>query len=66
MVGGGSCALAGFGRMAFAYPDFVRDLRHHGGLDREKVCVTCGGCAQLLRAGRPAGCIVRDREVYSL
>lgn len=66
MVGGGSCALAGFGRMAFAYPDFVRDLRHHGGLNREKVCVTCGGCAQLLRAGRPAGCIVRDREVYSL
>ena len=26
--------------------------------------MTCGGCAQLLRAGRPAGCVLRDRDVY--
>lgn len=64
MIGGGHCALAGFGRMAFAYPDFVRDLRETGALDPKKICVACGGCAALLRAGTPAGCIVRDREVY--
>ena len=64
MVSSGSCAMAGFGRMAFAYPAFVRDLRSRGTLDAGKVCVTCGGCAQLLRQGIPAGCIVRDREAY--
>jgi len=64
MVSGGHCAMAGFGRMAFANPDFVNQLREQGKID--KVCVTCGGCAQLLRAGIPAGCIVHDREVYKL
>ena len=65
MVSGGHCALAGFGRMAFADPDFVDQCRK-GILDPAAVCVACGGCAALLRAGRPAGCIVRDREVYHL
>ena len=64
MVSGGHCAMAGFGRLAFAYPDFIRDLREHGKMDAKKVCVTCGGCAVKLRAGDPAGCVVRDREVY--
>lgn len=65
MVEGGHCALAGFGRMAFADPEFVHQCRQ-GGLDPAQTCVACGGCAALLRAGRPAGCIVRDREVYRL
>ena len=64
MVAEGHCAMAGFGRMAFAYPDFIRDLRENGVLDPRKVCVTCGGCAALLRTGTPAGCVVRDREAY--
>lgn len=66
MVREGRCDAAGFGRMAFAYPDFIRDLREKGQMDPRKCCVTCGGCAALLRAGRPAGCAVRDREVYTL
>lgn len=66
MVKEGRCAMAGFGRLAFAYPGFVRELRNTGTIDRRQVCVTCGGCAALLRAGTPAGCVVRDREVYSL
>ena len=66
MVAGGHCAMAGFGRMAFAYPGFVQDLRRDGAIDKRRVCVTCGGCAVLLRAGTPAGCVVRDREVYML
>ena len=66
MVETGSCAMAGFGRMAFAYPDFVRDLKADGRMDPKKVCVTCGGCAVLLRSGTPAGCVIRDREVYKL
>ena len=66
MISGGHCAMAGFGRLAFAYPDFIRDLRETGAMDMKKVCVTCGGCAALLRQGTPAGCVVRDREVYKL
>ena len=66
MVEGGHCAMAGFGRMAFANPDFVRELRETGAMDKRRACVTCGGCAVLLRAGTPAGCVVRDREVYKL
>lgn len=66
MVGGGHCAMAGFGRMAFAYPDFVQEARRTGQVDKRSVCITCGQCAVLLRAGKPAGCVMRDREVYKL
>lgn len=66
MVDGGHCAMAGFGRMAFACPDFVQECRKNGHMNPKSVCLTCGGCAQLLRAGTPAGCIIRDREVYKL
>ena len=37
-----------------------------GELDTKKVCVTCGQCARLLRAGIPAGCVVRDPEFTNL
>ena len=66
MVSGGHCAMAGFGRMAFADPGFIRELRSGGTMDAKRTCVACGGCAVLLRNGTPAGCVVRDREVYKL
>lgn len=64
MIEGGHAAMAGFGRLAFAYPDFVNDLKNNGCLDLKKICITCGQCASLLRAGSPAGCVVRDNKVY--
>lgn len=64
MVAGGHAAMAGFGRMAFANPDFPNQLRDTGTIDESQVCITCGQCAQLLRAGKPAGCVVRDRDTY--
>ena len=66
MVSGGYSAMAGFGRMAFAYPDFIKDARETGRIDKKKVCVTCGKCALLLRGGTPAGCVLHDKEVYTL
>ena len=66
MVAGNHVSACGFGRMAFAYPGFVREARETGRIDKAKTCLTCGGCAVLLRSGTPAGCIVRDREVYHL
>ncbi|MBM3294174.1 MAG: flavin oxidoreductase/NADH oxidase [Candidatus Aminicenantes bacterium] len=60
----GKAGLIGFGRMAFAYPDFALDLSRRGRFDPRRVCLACSGCSELARAGRPAGCAVRDRDVY--
>jgi len=65
MVGGGRAAFAGFGRLALAYPDFPRDVFAGKPLDAKKVCLTCGQCSKLLRAGKNSGCVARDREAYA-
>ena len=64
MVGEGHAAMAGFGRMAFANPDFPRQLAGEGAIDSARACIACGQCALLLRAGQPAGCVVRDGGTY--
>ena len=62
----GGVSVVGVGRMAFAYPDFVRDLTEHGMLDPHKTCIGCSGCTELMRAGGPTGCVLRDTDVYEL
>lgn len=57
--------VIGFGRTAFAYPDFARDILTKGGMDRSKVCITCTKCAELKGAGKITGCVVRDPEIYA-
>jgi len=66
VIGAGDAAIVGLGRLAFAYPSFARDLMEQGSLDPDKCCLACSGCTELMRAGGPTGCIVRDREVYKL
>lgn len=56
--------VAGFGRQAFAYPDFANDIIKNGGMVRNKCCVTCSKCTVMMRDGMVAGCPVRDSEVY--
>ena len=56
--------IAGFGRMAFAYPDFAKDILSGKDLDSRKCCIACGKCSQLMRFGSKAGCVVRD-SVYT-
>lgn len=63
-INGGGAKLAGFGRMAFAYPDFVSDIIAHGKMDAAKCCVTCSLCTKIMRAGGVVGCPVRDQEIY--
>jgi len=63
-IEGGKISFAGVGRLAFAYPDFAADLKDKGALDPRRTCLACSHCSELLRAGRPAGCVVRDRGVY--
>ena len=57
-------SLVGVGRMAFAYPDFARDLADRGRLDPERVCVACSACTQIMRDGGRSGCVPRDAEIY--
>ena len=64
MVESGSAAFAGFGRLALAWPDFARAIIEGKDLDPGKVCLTCGQCSKLLRAGLNTGCVIRDREAY--
>lgn len=56
--------LAGFGRQALAYPDFAADLLEQGGMKREKCCIACSKCTELMRDGGTSGCVIRDKEVY--
>ncbi len=64
MLEKGMADMAGFGRMAFAYPSFASDLLQNGALDPKKCCITCSKCTQLMRAGSTAGCVIRDSQVY--
>jgi NADPH-dependent glutamate synthase beta subunit-like oxidoreductase/2,4-dienoyl-CoA reductase-like NADH-dependent reductase (Old Yellow Enzyme family) len=60
----GLVGLIGAGRMAFAYPDFAKDIITAGRMYPEKVCISCSACTQIMRDGGTAGCVVRDNEVY--
>ncbi len=60
----GGFDLAGFGRQAFAYPDFAKDILTVGEMDAKKCCTTCSLCTAVMRAGGTPGCVVRDAEVY--
>jgi len=64
VVKSGGAALIGLGRLALAHPDFVRDLADKGALNFKKACTACSGCSELLRAGKPVGCVVRDKTKY--
>jgi len=60
----GLVTIVGGGRMAFAYPDFARDIIHKGKMDPNKVCIGCSACTQIMRDGGQTGCVVRDNAVY--
>ncbi len=56
----GAADMIGFGRMAFAYPDFARDMIE-GKFDPKKTCLSCGNCVQLMRRCATSGCPIRDK-----
>lgn len=60
----GGFDIAGFGRTAFAYPDFANDILKTGEMQGGKCCIACSKCTSLMRAGGTPGCIIRDKEVY--
>ncbi|MCX7604346.1 MAG: FAD-dependent oxidoreductase [Bryobacteraceae bacterium] len=60
----GWVSLVGGGRMAFAYPDFPRELLEGRRLDPARVCVACSACTQIMRDGGRSGCVPRDAAIY--
>jgi NADPH2 dehydrogenase len=66
----GRVTFVGVGRAALAQPDFARQLRMYGRLDRKRVCRTFSYCTALMRAkdhplGQyPTGCPPFDKAGY--
>jgi len=60
----GLAAIIGVGRLAFAYPDFAKDIILKGGLDPGKVCIACSKCTQIMIDGGMTGCVPRDSKIY--
>ena len=60
----GLCDHMLFGRMSYSNPDFPRQIAQLGDIDPMKTCVACQKCESLIASGRPAGCPIRDTEVY--
>ncbi|MBQ2392419.1 MAG: flavin oxidoreductase/NADH oxidase, partial [Clostridia bacterium] len=45
----GGFDFAGFGRTIFAYPDFANDILKNGGMDKNKICICCSKCTEIMR-----------------
>ncbi len=58
-VGNGGFDFCGFGRTILAYPDFAKDILS-GGLKKEKICLCCSKCSEMMRGGGTPGCVLRD------
>ena len=52
-----------FGRMQFADPDFANEIKS-GRIDKNRVCLTCGKCGDLIRSHKPTGCVIRDNKTF--
>ena len=66
----GRITLVGVGRATLAQPDWVRQLRDAGKLDRKRICRTFSYCTALMRAKNhpmgqyPTGCPPFDKDAY--
>ncbi len=61
----GGFDMGGFGRTIFAYPDFARDILNSGVMNKDKICICCSKCTEIMRSpGGTPGCVIRDKEIY--
>ena len=64
----GGFDFAGFGRTILAYPDYAKDIIELGEMKKEKICIACSKCSQIMRTpGGTPGCAIRDKlytEIY--
>ncbi len=65
-INDGGFDFAGFGRTILAYPDVAKDIIK-GEMNKEKLCLCCSKCTELMRNGSTPGCVMRDKlytELY--
>lgn len=60
----GLAKIIGFGRQAFANPSFAKDILSGSIMTKEKSCIACGKCSDIMRAGGSTGCVVRNPGIY--
>lgn len=63
-IDAGAYELVGFGRQSFADPDFAQEILRNGCADPRRLCLTCGKCTALMRAGKTPGCVIYDKDIY--
>ncbi len=56
----GGFDFCGFGRTILAYPGYAKDILETGKMKKEKICICCSKCSEMMRAGGTPGCVVRD------
>lgn len=61
----GLARMIGFGREAFAYPGFAKDILSGRLMEKGKCCIACGKCTEIMRAGGTPGCVIRDGGTYA-
>jgi len=66
IVASGAAPLIGQGRGSFAYPNAPKDILSKGEMDTKQICMACSGCTELMRNESPTGCVLRDREIYTI
>jgi 2,4-dienoyl-CoA reductase-like NADH-dependent reductase (Old Yellow Enzyme family) len=63
-ISAGNVDMIGFGRMAFANPEFGQQIMEQNGVDPKKCCISCSKCTELMRKGTVTGCMIRDAQTY--
>jgi 2,4-dienoyl-CoA reductase-like NADH-dependent reductase (Old Yellow Enzyme family) len=56
--------IAGWGRLALAFPAFPKTAFLKGSIPSSKVCIACSGCTRLLRAGFRTGCVIQNPDTF--
>lgn len=60
----GICDAVCFGRLSFANRSFANEIIKTGTLEKNHTCLTCGKCSEMIRAGVPTGCLIRNSGIY--
>ena len=61
----GKFDFAGYGRETLAYPSCANAITSGNNLEKNKLCICCGKCTEIMRRkGGTPGCVIRDSEVY--
>ena len=60
----GACKMVGLGRSSIAYPSAIADFYRDGFFHKEKCCITCSKCTQIMRDHGETGCVIRDSAEF--